>query len=52
MGDLNECPQIFPNSENKKSIQDYFTQSSYELNLFKNREWLNKEIQNIIKLED
>lgn len=51
MGKPDSCPQTFPNSDNKKSIQEYFTQASYEINLNKNREWLNEEIQSIIKLE-
>ena len=50
MGNPDDCPQTFPSSDNK-SVQDYFTQASYEFNLNKNREWLNKEIQSIIKLE-
>ena len=51
MGKPDNCPQTFPNSDNKKSIQEYFTQASYEFNLNKNREWLNEEIQSIAKLE-
>lgn len=51
MGIPDNCPQTFPNSDNKKSIQEYFTQASYEFNLNKNREWLNEEIQSIVKLE-
>lgn len=51
MGKPDNCPQIFPNSSNKKSAQEYFTQESYEFNLNKNREWLNEEIQSIVKLE-
>lgn len=51
MGMPDNCPQTFPNSDNKKSIQEYFTQASYEFNLNKNREWLNEEIQSIAKLE-
>lgn len=51
MGKPDNCPQTFPNSDNKKSIQEYFTQASYEFNLNKNREWLNEEIQSIVKLE-
>lgn len=52
MGMPDDCPQAFPNSDEKKSIQEFFTQTSYELNLNKNQEWLNKEIQSIIKSED
>lgn len=51
MGIQPNCPQAFPNSNNKKSIQEYFTQASYEFYLNKNREWLDEEIQNVIKLE-
>ena len=51
MGKPDDCPQTFPSSDNKKSIQDYFTQASYEFNLNKNREWLNEEILSIVKLE-
>lgn len=52
MGKPNDCPQIFPSKDNKKSVQNYFTQASYELNLNKNKEWLKKEILNIVKLEE
>lgn len=51
MGKPDDCPQAFPDSNNKKSIQEYFTRASYELNLNKNREWLNKEIQSIGKFD-
>ena len=50
MGKPDNCPQTFPSSDNK-SVKDYFTQSSYEFNLNKNCEWLNKEIQSIVDLE-
>lgn len=50
MGNPYDCPQTFPSSDNK-SVQDYFTQASYEFNLNKNREWLSEEIQSIVKLE-
>lgn len=50
MGNPDDCPQTFPSSDNK-SVQDYFTQASYEFNLNKNREWLSEEIQSIVKLE-
>lgn len=46
----NNCPQNFPN-RSRKSIEKYFNQGSYELNLNNNREWLKKEIQSIIELE-
>ena len=51
MGNPDDCPQTFPSSDNNKSVQDYFTQASYEFNLNKNREWLSEEIQSIVKLE-
>lgn len=51
MGKPDDCPQTFPSSDNKKSVQDYFTQASYEFNANKNREWLNEEIISIVKLE-
>lgn len=51
MGNLENCPQTFPIRDNKKSIQEYFTQESYERNLNKNQEWLNEEIQSIIRLD-
>lgn len=47
----NDCPQIFPSNDNEKSVQDYFTQASYEFNLKMNRSWLDKEISTIIDLE-
>lgn len=50
MGKPDNCPQTFPSTDNK-SVQDYFTQASYEFNLNKNLEWLNEEIQIIVKLE-
>ena len=51
MGMPDDCPQTFPSSGKKKTIQDYFTQSSYKFNLDKNRVWLNEEISAIIKSE-
>lgn len=52
MGMPDDCPQTFPSSDKKKRIQDYFTQASYESSLSRNREWLDKEILSIIKLEE
>ena len=52
MGMPDDCPQIFPSSGRKEIVEDYFTQASYDLNLNKNREWLNREIQNIIMHEE
>ncbi len=51
MGNCDDCPQTFPNSNDKESIQNYFTQKSYELNLKANYSWLDTEITNIINLE-
>ena len=51
MGMLDVCPQTFPNRDSKESIQNYFTQASYEYNLSINREWLSEEIQSIVSLE-
>ncbi len=51
MGKPNDCPQVFPVSEYKESVQEYFTQASYEFNVNKNREWLNEEILSIVKLD-
>lgn len=52
MGKPDDCPQTFPNSDNKKSVQDYFTQASYEFCVGKNRRWLDEEVLSIVKLED
>lgn len=49
MGIPTDCPQTFPS--NKKSVQDYFTQASYEFNVNNNQEWLNEEILSIVNLE-
>ncbi len=46
-----DCPMAFPNSNNKKAVQKFYTQASYDLNLSRNREWLNEEISKIIKAE-
>ena len=51
MGMPDDCPQTFPNRDSKESIQNYFTQASYEYNLSINREWLSEEIQSIVSLE-
>ena len=48
MGKPDDCPQTFPNSNDTVSIQDYFTQSTYELLMQKNYAWLNKEISDIV----
>ncbi len=51
MGNPEDCPQAFPSNDNKKTAQDFFTQASYELNINKNREWLNEEVLSIVKSE-
>lgn len=51
MGLPSDCPETFPTAENKKSVQDYFTQASYEASVKKNQDWLDKEIQSIVALE-
>lgn len=52
MGRPSDCPQTFPSSDKKELVQEYFTQASYESNLSRNREWLDKEILSIVKLEE
>lgn len=51
MGKPDNCPQKFPSSDSKESIQEFFTQESYKFYLSKNREWLNEEIMRIVKSE-
>lgn len=51
MGIPNDCPQPFPKEGNKALIQEYFTESSLEYLLNKNRCWLKEEIDSIIKAE-
>ena len=51
MGEPKDCPQTFPNGDDKKSIQEFFTPESYEVYLNKNREWINQEIKCIVMLE-
>lgn len=52
MGIPDDCPQTFPIANDRKSIQEYFTQASFELTLNENRMWLSKEIHNIIEFEN
>ena len=52
MGLPTDCPQKIPSSDNQNSLQDYFSQASYEFNLDKNQKWLKEEILRIIELED
>lgn len=49
MNKLENPLDIFPN--NKKLLQCYFTQSSYESIVAKNEAWLNKEVSIIVKAE-
>ena len=44
MGKPDDCPFSFPIKSDSKSIQEYFSQSSYDFNVTKNREWLEREI--------
>ena len=51
MGKPNDCPMTFPDRADKESVQSYFTKETYELQVMKNREWLEEEISGIIGLE-
>lgn len=51
MGRPEDCPMLFPSNDNKKSVQKFYTQASYDLNLSRNRKWLNEEIAKILKAE-
>lgn len=42
---------IFPDRADKESVQSYFTKEAYELQVMKNRGWLEEEISGIIRLE-
>ena len=52
MGEPEDCPHIFPDIHKGDSLQKYFTRESYELNINKNQEWLEKEIISIISTEN
>lgn len=51
MGKPDDCPMTFPDRVDKKSVQSYFTKETYELQVMKNREWLEEEMSDIIRLE-
>ena len=51
VGNLKVCPMTFPEKNNSQSINEFFSRSSYEINLEKNQKWLNKEIDEIVALE-
>lgn len=51
MGKPDDCPQTFPNGNDKVSIQNYFAQTSFMFFVEKNYAWLNKEVSTIIKLD-
>ena len=51
MGKPDDCPMIFPDRADKESVQSYFTKEAYELQVMKNRGWLEEEISGIIRLE-
>ena len=50
MGYSDSCPQYIPN--NASETKNYFTQEVYESMLNKNHAWLDKEILDIINLEN
>lgn len=47
IGVTNDCPFVFPDSKDSKAIQEYFSQSSYDIIVADNREWLEHEVQNL-----
>lgn len=49
MGKPENCPHVFPT--NTTVAKDYFTEATYNSLIKMNREWLNKEINEIIELE-
>ena len=51
MGKPDDCPMIFPDRADKESVQSYFTKEAYELQVMRNRGWLEEEISGIIRLE-
>lgn len=51
IGEPKECPMAFPINNNSRSINDFFSESSYEIHLKKNQDWLDKEIVEIIRLD-
>lgn len=51
MGKPEDCPHIFPDNERDDKGRDYFTPSTFNFLVKKNRDWLHQEIAEIIKLE-
>lgn len=51
MGIPDRCPQTFPEKNNQKSIQKYFTESNFRFMIMKNNKWLHNEISGIIEAE-
>ena len=49
MGKPDDCPMIFPDRADKESVQSYFTKEAYELQVMKNRGWLEEEISGILR---
>lgn len=45
-----DCPHIFPDNVNI-SVQEYFTNTNYQIMRKKNSEWLGDEIKRIVQLE-
>ncbi len=48
---LTDCPLSFPTKGDSISINKYFTDAMYSVQLKSNREWLAKEVSNIIYLD-
>ena len=48
----NDCHQKFPIPNNKESINEYFSQESFQKLVDENRIWLEKEIADIISIEN
>ena len=51
MGKTDESPMFFPNENDEKSIQKYFTDSTKDLLVKKNYDWLQQEIAKIISID-
>lgn len=51
MGISDDCPLTFPAENNAESVQNYFTQSSYEILIERNREWIGREVLRIAELD-
>ena len=50
MGNPKDSPHMFPEGDSA-AVQRYFTESTYHFLVHRNRDWLNKEISEIIALE-